>query len=144
MVSSMKFNKTEVMSVQIKGLVNLEGTRPSFSIDAICSTYLKTNPVLYGMLLIYGVGLSPKPLPYCRLNHKNRLILKPTWKKRAKAHFTALMATCCLLSCVDHGLSVYLRRGRRKWERARRTRESFCKSISNSYTREGHLLNRIK
>lgn len=104
----MKFNKTEVMSVQIKGLVNLEETRPSFSIDAICSTYLKTNSVLYGMLLIYGVGLSPKPLPYCRLNHKNRLNLKPTWKKRAKAHFTALMATCCLLSCVDHGLSFSL------------------------------------
>ena len=91
-----------------KGLVNLEGTRPSFSVDAICSTYLKNNFVLYGMLLIHGVGLPPKPLPYCRLNHKDRFILRSTWKKTAKAHFTALMAICCLLSCVDHGRSFSL------------------------------------
>ena len=66
----MKFNKTEATWVQIKGLLNLKGTGPSFFIDAICSTSLKNNFVFDGMLLIYEVGLSPEPLSYCRLNHK--------------------------------------------------------------------------
>lgn len=52
-----------------KDLVTLKETGPSFSIDAICSTYLNNNFMLYGRLLIYGVGLSPEPLPYYRLNH---------------------------------------------------------------------------
>ena len=109
----MKFNKTEATWVQIKGMLNLKGTCPSFFIDAICSTSLKNNFVLDGMLLIYEVGLPPKPLSYCRLNHKNRLILKSTWKKTTKAHSITLIAVpgpvlisrwqhCGLESCCVH------------------------------------------
>lgn len=65
----MKFDKAEMMLVQVKGPVGLEGARPFLSIDAIWSTYLNSNFVLYGMLLIYGVDPVYKPLPYCRLNH---------------------------------------------------------------------------
>lgn len=35
---------------------------PSFSIDAMCSTYLNNRAEIHRLLLIYGEGLLPKPL----------------------------------------------------------------------------------
>lgn len=59
----MKTDKTEMLLVQIKDLANLEGTTPSFSVDATWSTDLN-NFLLYGMLIHGGGGgggMSPTP-----------------------------------------------------------------------------------
>lgn len=71
------------MLEQMKGPANLKITTPSFSIDATWSAYLDNNFMLCGMLLIYGVGLFPKPLPYFRLNHAKRGLV---WCQPGRKH----------------------------------------------------------
>lgn len=68
----MRCDEAEAMSARIKRPANVEGIRPSSSIDTIWRTYLSYSLVLCGMLLTHGEA-SPKPLPYCRRNRHNRL-----------------------------------------------------------------------
>lgn len=98
-----------------KGASKFREVMPILSINAICSTYLNNNFVLSGMLLIYEVDLVPKPLPYYRLNHYNRFILKSTWKKMPKALYWADGGIVIyLVVWITSELSVYLGRGCRK------------------------------